>query len=77
MGKHLALAAAERSLTRGGEHTLRSKLLRYAARRVARRAVSRYIPLLGAPVGAVQNGGVTKELGQRALVYYGGDQARP
>ena len=31
------------------------------------------IPLIGAPIGALQNGGVTKQLGQRALRYY----ARP
>ena len=33
----------------------------------------RLIPFVGAPLGAIQNGGVTKDLGRRALDYY----ARP
>jgi hypothetical protein len=44
---------------------------------VGKRAATRYggrlIPLLGAPISAVQNGGSTKDLGRRALAYYGGD----
>jgi hypothetical protein len=30
------------------------------------------VPLSGAPIGALQNGAVTKDLGRRALTYYGG-----
>ena len=46
---------------------------KYIARRLARRYAGRFIPLIGAPIGAMQNGGVTKQLGERALKYY----ARP
>ena len=37
----------------------------------------RFIPLIGAPLGAMQNAGATKEVGRAALAYYGGDHARP
>jgi hypothetical protein len=30
------------------------------------------IPLIGAPLGAMQNAGTTKDLGKLALAYYGG-----
>ena len=40
------------------------------ARRLFRRYADKLIPLIGAPIGAVQNGSVTKQLGQRALQYY-------
>jgi uncharacterized protein (DUF697 family) len=43
-------------------------------KRVAKRYAGRLIPLLGAPISAVQNAGATKELGRRALAYYGGDE---
>ena len=33
---------------------------------------ARYIPLIGAPLGALQNAGATKEVGRLALAYYGG-----
>ena len=77
VGRHLALAAAERSLTKGSDHTMKAKLMHYAAKRMARRAAGRYVPFIGAPIGMVQNSAATKALGQRALLYYGGDQARP
>jgi hypothetical protein len=35
-----------------------------------RRYANKLIPLIGAPIGAIQNGSVTKQLGQRALQYY-------
>jgi hypothetical protein len=40
---------------------------------MARRYAGRLIPLIGAPIGAIQNGGATKQLGEQALRYY----ARP
>jgi hypothetical protein len=78
IGKHLAQAAVERTLTGGRERALYERLLRYAGKRVTRRAAGRLIPLVAAPIGAVQNAAGTKQLGRRAIVYYGGDpQPRP
>jgi len=76
VGKHMAVALVERSM-RGRDQALLERLTRYVIRRAARRAAGRLVPLLGAPIGAVQNGNATKEVGQRALRFYGGDQARP
>jgi hypothetical protein len=75
VGKHLAHAVAERAM-RGG-NPLHRRLLKYAAKRLARRYGARLVPLLGAPLGAIQNAGATKQLGRRAIAYYGGPQARP
>jgi uncharacterized protein (DUF697 family) len=78
MGRPLAFAAVERTLTKGRERTLFSRLLRYAGKRAMKRYGGRLIPFIGAPIGAVENAGATKALGHRALAYYGGDaQARP
>ena len=76
VGKHMAIALAERGM-RGRDQALLERLTRYVIRRAARRAAGRVVPLLGAPIGAVQNGNATKEVGQKALRFYGGDQARP
>ena len=79
-GKHMAVALAERSM-RGRDQALLERLTRYALRRFARRAAGRLIPLVGAPIGAIQNGNATSEVGARALRFYGGEpgasQARP
>ncbi|HEY1274136.1 MAG TPA: EcsC family protein [Thermoleophilaceae bacterium] len=72
VGKHLAQAMAERALMNPHSPGLRLRLTKYAAQRVARRYAGKLIPLVGAPIGAWRNAGVTKELGQRALAYYGG-----
>jgi hypothetical protein len=77
VGKHLAQVAAERALDSRDDHGLHLKLARYLAKRTARRYAGRLIPLIGAPIGALQNAGATKDLGRRALAYYGGDHARP
>jgi hypothetical protein len=77
MGKRLAQAAAERALLGRDAGPLHLRLARYLAGRLARRYAGRYVPLIGAPLGALQNAHATKELGRRALAYYGGDQARP
>jgi EcsC protein family len=73
VGRHMALAMAERALSSRNSDALHLKLARYIARRMARRYAGRLIPLIGAPIGLIQNGGVTKQLGRRALDYY----ARP
>ena len=77
VGKRLAQAIAERTLSSGRDERIQTRLAKYAVKRLARRYAGRLVPLLGAPLGAIQNAGATKELGRRALLYYGGDQARP
>jgi hypothetical protein len=77
VGKHMAVAVAERAMRSGRNEAIQTRLAKYAAKRLARRYAGRLVPLLGAPLGAVQNAGATKELGRKALTYYGGDQARP
>lgn len=76
LGKRLAQVAAERAL-RSDDRGLHLKLARYLAKRLTRHYAGRLVPLIGAPIGALQNAGATKDLGRRALAYYGGDQARP
>jgi hypothetical protein len=76
VGKRLAQAVAERTI-RGRDQSIGRKLAKYAGERVARRYAGRLVPLIGAPIGALQNAGATKDLGLRALAYYGGAQARP
>ncbi len=73
VGKHMAQAMAERALSGRRTDALHLRLAKYIAKRLARRYAGRLIPFIGAPIGAIQNGGVTKDLGKRALSYY----ARP
>jgi len=73
VGKRMAQAMAERALSSRRSDALHLKLAKYIARRLARRYAGRLIPFIGAPIGAIQNGGVTKQLGEQALKYY----ARP
>ena len=73
VGRHMAIAMAERALSSSRTDALHLKLARWITRRLARRYAGRLIPFIGAPIGAIQNGNVTKQLGQRTLQYY----ARP
>jgi hypothetical protein len=73
VGKRLAQAMAERAVLGRRTDALHLRLAKYIAKRLARRYAGRLIPLIGAPIGALQNGGVTKQLGRRALDFY----ARP
>ncbi|HET8820957.1 MAG TPA: EcsC family protein [Thermoleophilaceae bacterium] len=73
VGKRMAQAMVERALSKRDTEVLHLKLAKYIAKRLARRYAGRLIPFVGAPLGAIQNGGVTKQLGRRALDYY----ARP
>jgi hypothetical protein len=77
IGKRLAQAAVERAMSGRTMDRLHRRLLKYLAKRLARRYAGRLIPLIGAPIGAIQNAGATKDLGRAALDYYGGDHARP
>lgn len=70
MGKPMAQAMVERALAGRSTESLQRRLAKYLAKRVARRYAGRLIPLLGAPLGAIQNAGATKEIGRRALSYY-------
>jgi hypothetical protein len=73
MGKPMAQAMVEKALASRSTDRLHRRLLRYLAKRMARRYAGRLIPLIGAPIGAVQNANATKEVGRLALSYY----ARP
>ena len=73
VGKLMAQAVVEKALASRSSNALHRRLVRYLARRFARRAAGRFIPLIGAPLGAIQNGNATKEVGKLALDYY----ARP
>jgi hypothetical protein len=73
MGKLMAQAMVEKALAARGTDRLHRRLLKYLAKRMARRYAGRLIPLIGAPIGAIQNAAATKELGRRTLAYY----ARP
>jgi hypothetical protein len=73
VGKRMAQAMAERALSNRKSDALHLRLAKYLAKRLARRYAGRLIPLIGAPIGAIQNGSATKQLGEQALRYY----ARP
>jgi hypothetical protein len=74
VGKRMAMAMAEKALTSGRKtDTLHLRLAKYIAKRMARRYAGRLIPFIGAPLGAIQNGSATSQLGRLALNYY----ARP
>jgi hypothetical protein len=77
VGRRLAVVMAGRALSGRRNDTLHLRVAKYFARRLTRRYAARFIPLIGAPLGAIQNGGVTKSLGRRALDYYGGEARRP
>lgn len=73
VGKRMAQAMVERAVSKRDSDALHLKLAKYIAKRLARRYAGRLIPFLGAPLGAIQNGSATKQLGRLALDYY----ARP
>lgn len=73
VGKRMAQAMVERALSSRSSNALHLRLAKYLAKRMARRYAARLVPFLGAPIGAIQNGNATRELGRLALDYY----ARP
>jgi hypothetical protein len=81
VGKRMAQVMAEQALRGRNTEALHLRLAKYAAQRVARRYAGKLIPLIGAPIGAVRNGAVTKQLGEKAHSYYArpvdGSYARP
>jgi hypothetical protein len=79
MGDRLAGALAKRALVGRRDQGLARQLALFAGKKIAQRYAGRLVPLVGSPIGAVQNAGATKDLGRRALAYYsaGAAQARP
>ena len=74
VGKRMAQAMAEQVLLSNRRtDALHLRLVKYITKRLARRYAGRFIPFIGAPIGAIQNGSATRQLGERALKYY----ARP
>ena len=77
IGKTMAESLVGRQLSRSAERRLSERLMKYAVKRMVKRGAGRLIPLVGAPISAIQNGGSTKELGRAALAYYGETKSRP
>lgn len=75
VGDSMAASVVRTQLSKSNERSLSNRLVRYVGKKTAKRYGGRLIPLLGGPISAVQNGGSTKELGRRALAYYGGEAA--
>ncbi len=73
MGKLMAQAMVEKALAGRSTEGLQIRLAKYLAKRVARRYAGRWVPFIGAPLGALQNAGATKHIGKLAMSFY----ARP
>lgn len=73
IGKPMAQTLVENRLSGGSERRLSERLVRFVGKRAIKRGVGRLVPLIGAPISSVQNGGSTKALGRRAIAYYGGE----
>jgi hypothetical protein len=72
VGKHLAQAVVERAIAGRPMDRLHRRLARYLIQRLAHHYGGKLIPLVGGPLGAMQNAGSTKDIGRMALRYYGG-----
>ena len=70
MGKLMAQAMVEKALEGRSTEGLQIRLAKYLAKRVARRYAGRWIPFIGAPLGALQNAGATKDVGKLAMSFY-------
>jgi hypothetical protein len=70
-GKRMALALTEKAVYGKRDSRLAVRLMRYGGTKLAKHYGGRLIPVLSAPIGAVQNAGAAKDLGRRALAYYG------
>jgi hypothetical protein len=75
VGKRMAQAMVEKALLHRDRDALHLRLAKYLAKRTAKRYAGKFVPLIGAPIGALENARATKEVGKRVLVYYGGEQA--
>ena len=77
VGQSMAAALVQTRLTRKQDEQIAARLIKFAGRRMAKRYAGRWIPFIGAPLGAISNGGATRELGQRTLAFYGATPATP
>ena len=75
VGKRLAFALTEKALSGRRPEMLHLRLAKFVAKRIARRYAGRLIPLIGAPIGAFQNGNATSRLGRQSIEYYGGPRS--
>lgn len=72
IGASMAKTVVKTQLNKPSERSVTNRMLRYVGKRTVKRYGGRLIPLLGAPISAIQNGGSTKDLGHMAMKYYGG-----
>lgn len=72
IGAPMALQMIDRQLRSANDQAVARKLLQFAGRKLAKRYVTKAVPLLSSPISAVQNGRATADLGDRAIEYYGG-----
>lgn len=71
VGQSMAMAMVQSKLSKGRDEQIAARLMKYAGKRMAKRYAGRLVPFIGAPLGAISNGGATKELGWRTLAFYG------
>jgi hypothetical protein len=74
-GRHMAIAYAQsRVAGRTGrkDNRLLLSLAAFAGRHAAERGLGRWLPFIGAPINAVANELRTRQLADRAILFYGG-----
>ena len=71
-GAGIPLARQYVESKRRSDEQLAARLVKLVGRKAAKRAVLKVVPVLSSPISAVQNRQATADLGQRALLYYGG-----
>jgi hypothetical protein len=77
VGQSMVMAMAQTRLTRKQDDRIAARLIKFASKRMAKKYAGRWIPFVGAPLGAIENRSATKELAQRTLAFYGADPATP
>jgi hypothetical protein len=77
VGQSMAMALVKTRMGRKQDERIAARLIKFAGKRMARRYAGRWIPFIGAPLGAIENGGSTKELGLRTLAFYGAGPSTP
>ncbi len=77
VGQSMAVALVQTKFTRKQDERIAARLVKFASKRMARKYAGRWVPFIGAPLGAIENGGATKELGQRTLAFYGAGPSTP
>lgn len=77
VGQSMAVAMVQTRFNRKTDERIAARLIKFASRRMAKRYAGRWIPLIGAPLGAIENRGATKELAQRTLAFYGAGPSTP